>query len=66
MSASYGAGWLASRDLPLLALAGKLTSSPLMVREVEAASDVPVLSLEELESGKWTRRVGRDSRRNAA
>ncbi len=66
MSASYGAGWLMSRDLPLLALAGKLTSSPLMVREVEAASDAPVLSLDDLESGKWTRQVGRDSKRDAA
>lgn len=66
MSASYGAGWLASRDLPLLALAGKLTSSPLMVREVESACDVPVLSLEALESGKWTTAVGRERKRSAA
>ena len=66
MSASYGAGWLESRDLPLLALAGKLTSSPLMVREVEEASEVPVLDLEDLESGKWTRQVGRDRKRDAA
>ncbi len=66
MSAGYGAGWLASRDLPLLALAGKLTSSPLMVREVEAACDVPVLELEELESGEWTQRVTYDGKRNAA
>lgn len=66
MSAGYGAGWLVSRDLPLLALAGKLTSSPLMVRETEAVSDVPVLSLDDLESGKWTRLVGRDGKRSAA
>jgi hypothetical protein len=66
MSAGYGAGWLTSRDLPLLALAGKLTSSPLMVREVEAACDVPVLALEELESGEWTQRVTYDGKRNAA
>ena len=38
----------------------------LMVREVEAASDVPVLCLEDLESGKWTRQVGRDGKRDAA
>ncbi|WP_193368180.1 DUF1611 domain-containing protein [Pelagibius marinus] len=66
MSAGYGAGWLTCRDLPLLALAGKLTSSPLMVREAEAACDVPVLTLEELESGKWTQRVTYDGKRNAA
>lgn len=66
MGAGYGVGWLTSRELPLLALAGKLTSSPLMVREVEAACDVPVLDLEELESGRWTERVTYDSKRNAA
>ena len=66
MSASYGAGWLLSRDLPLLGLAGKLTSSPLMVREVEATAEVPVLTLEALESGKWTREVGRGRKRDAA
>ncbi len=66
MSAGYGAGWLTSRELPLLALAGKLTSSPLMVREVEAACDAPVLDLEELESGSWTQRVAYDGKRNAA
>lgn len=66
MSASYGAGWLQSRDLPLLALAGKLTSSPLLVREVEEAMEVPVLGLEDLESGKWTKMVGRDRNRDAA
>lgn len=66
MSAGYGAGWLVSRDLPLLALAGKLTSSPLMVREAEAACEVPVLALESLESGKWTTAVGRERKRSAA
>ncbi len=66
MSAGYGAAWLTSRDLPLLALAGKLTSSPLMVREVETACDVPVLALEDLESGKWTQRVTYEGKRNAA
>jgi hypothetical protein len=64
MSAGFGATWLISRDLPLLGLAGKLTSSPLMVREFEQSSDVPVLSLEDLESGEWTRSAGR--KRDAA
>jgi len=66
MSAGFGAGWLASRDLPLLGLAGKLTSSPLMVREFAETSEVPVLGLEDLESGGWTQLVGRDRKRDAA
>ncbi|MEO3430591.1 hypothetical protein AAFN88_17180 [Pelagibius sp. CAU 1746] len=66
MSAGYGAHWLASRKLPLLALAGKLTSSPLMVREAEAACDIPVVALEEFESGAWTQRVAYDGKRDAA
>jgi len=66
MSAGYGAGWLVSRDLPLLALAGKLTSSPLMMRETEAATEVPVLDLKDLESGAWTRLVDRNRKRDAA
>jgi hypothetical protein len=37
-----------------------------MVRETEESGDVPVLTLEELESGDWTQRVGRDRARDAA
>jgi len=66
MSAGFGADWLLQRGLPLIAIAGKLTSSPLMVREVAASCSVPVLSLEALESGEWTRKVGRDGKRVAA
>jgi hypothetical protein len=66
MSASFGAAWLVSRDMPLLGLAGKMTSSPLMVREFEAVGEVPVLSTEALETGTWTRSVGRNRKRDAA
>jgi hypothetical protein len=66
MSAGFGAAWLRRRDLPLLGLAGKLTSSPLMMREVEAAVEEPVLPLEVLESGRWTKLVGRAGKRAAA
>lgn len=66
MSAGFGADWLLQRDLPLIGLAGKLTSSPLMVREVEASSGIPVFDLEALESGTWTQKAGRDGKRVAA
>jgi len=66
MSAGFGVDWLLTRDLPLLALAGKLTSSPLMMREIESAAAVPVLTLEDLESGCWTGLVGRSGKREAA
>ncbi|MEQ8354519.1 MAG: molybdopterin-guanine dinucleotide biosynthesis protein MobB [Kiloniellaceae bacterium] len=66
MSAGFGAAWLMSRDLPLVGLTGKLTSSPLMVREFEEVSDIPALSLADLESGGWTRLIGRDLKRDAA
>jgi hypothetical protein len=66
MGASFGADWLLSRNLPLLGLAGKLTSSPLMVRETEASAAVPVLTLEDLESGEWIRLIGRSGKRSAA
>jgi hypothetical protein len=62
MSVGYGADWLLARQLPLFGLAGKLTSSPLMMREVRQVVDVPVLTLEELRSGVWTQRLERGLR----
>lgn len=59
MSAGFGADWLLQRRLPLLGIAGKLTSSPLMMREASMVVDLPLLTLEDLESGDWTRQVGR-------
>lgn len=62
MSAGFGADWLLQRQLPLTGLAGKLTSSPLMMREAQEAIAVPVLTLEELEAGSWVQRLGRVAR----
>ena len=65
MSAGFGADWLLQRGLPVLGIAGKLTASPLMMREAEQAAGLPVLTLEDLDAGTWTQRLGRVSR-NAA
>jgi hypothetical protein len=62
MSAGFGSGWLLQRNLPLLALAGKLTSSPLMVREAKEATALPLLTLEDLELGEWMRNLAPGSR----
>lgn len=48
MGAAAGASWLRERGLPLLALAGVLTKSPLAQREAQAATGLPVLGLAEL------------------
>lgn len=48
MGAAAGASWLVAEGLPLLALAGVLTKSPLARREAHAATGLPVLGLDEL------------------
>lgn len=48
MGAFAGARWLRRNKLPLLGLAGRLTSSPLQRREARAATGVPVFDLAEL------------------
>lgn len=48
MGAAAGARWLRERGLPLLALAGVLTKSPLARREAHHATGLPVLDLEGL------------------
>lgn len=48
LGATAGAAWLESRGLPPLALTGVLSSSPLAIREVEAATDRQVWGLERL------------------
>ncbi len=48
MGAAAGATWLRERGLPLLALAGLLTRSPLARREAQDATGLPVLGLDEL------------------
>jgi hypothetical protein len=44
MGASAGVAWLWERGLPVLALSGVLTRSPLAIREVQEAVGLPVLT----------------------
>lgn len=48
MGAAAGAAWLSNAQLPVLALAGTLTRSPLARREAQAVTMLPVLGLDEL------------------
>jgi hypothetical protein len=48
MGAAAGVRWLRHCALPLLAVAGTLTKSPLARREAEIATRLPVLTLDEL------------------
>lgn len=48
LGATAGADWMRRHGLPLLALCGTLTRSPLAVREAVQATQLPVLSLSEL------------------
>ena len=49
MGAAAGADWLSRRGRPVLGLTGCLTMSPLAMREAEAGSGLPVLTLAQLE-----------------
>jgi len=42
LGAQAGVAWLAARQLPVIAITGVLTSSPLAIREAEAATGLPV------------------------
>ena len=48
MGAKSGADWLRARNLPLLAISGVLTTSPLAAREAAKATGLPVLSRHDL------------------
>jgi hypothetical protein len=48
MGAVAGARWLLDHELPLLALCGAMTRSPLAAREAALATGLPVLGLEQL------------------
>jgi hypothetical protein len=50
MGAIGGVEWLRRYDLPLLAVSGCLTRSPLAMREAQAATNLPILDLERLSS----------------
>lgn len=48
LGAQAGVAWLASRQLPVVAITGVLTSSPLAVREAETATGLPVFDTQVL------------------
>lgn len=48
MGASGGVEWLRQRKLPVVAVSGCVSASPLAAREAAAATGLPVLGLEEL------------------
>lgn len=58
LGATAGATWLRGRDLPVVATAGVLTSSPLAAREARIATDLPILTLDELSSAAVADKLG--------
>lgn len=48
LGAQAGVSWLAARQLPVVAITGVLTSSPLGIREAEAATGLPVYHTDSL------------------
>lgn len=48
MGAASGVHWLRERELPVRAVSGALTASPLAIREASASCGLPVLDLEAL------------------
>ncbi|MEN8207425.1 MAG: molybdopterin-guanine dinucleotide biosynthesis protein MobB [Pseudomonadota bacterium] len=48
MGAATGVNWLYDHDLPVLAISGKLTAAPLVVRETQGATGLPVMDIEQL------------------
>lgn len=48
MGAATGVNWLYDHDLPVIAVSGALTASPLAMREARGATGLPVLGLDDL------------------
>jgi hypothetical protein len=48
MGAATGVNWLYDHDLPVVAISGKLTAAPLVVRETQGATGLPVMGIDEL------------------
>jgi hypothetical protein len=53
MGAKSGTDWLRARDVPLVAVSGILTASPLAAREAAKATGLPVLSRHDLSGSAW-------------
>ena len=51
MGAAAGVAWLRQRGLPIRAVSGVVSASPLAAREAEAATGLPVLSKAQLQDG---------------
>ncbi len=49
--------WLDKHSLPLKAISGALTASPLAIRETEKVTSLPVFNMEELASAKYARHL---------
>lgn len=48
MGAATGVNWLTDHGLPVVAVSGKLTASPLAIRETQGATGLPAIGLDEL------------------
>lgn len=57
MGAMAGTKWLKERALPLFAVSGVITSSPLAKREAATACGLPTLTLPELSAGSWWKKL---------
>ncbi len=57
MGACAGVQWLRERQLPVMALSGTLSRSPLARREAQAALQLPVLGLDELSDPQVAHRM---------
>jgi len=53
MSADSGLAWMAREGIPVAAISGKVMAAPLAARELCNLFDGPVLSLEDLDEGRW-------------
>lgn len=53
MGALFGATWLHRQGLPLSAISGALTASPLAIREVESQTDFPVVGIDAMINGEF-------------
>lgn len=66
LGAAAGVEWLEQRGLPVVAVAGALTASPLAAREAAEATQLPVLGLAELADPARARALLRDAGQRAA
>jgi hypothetical protein len=57
MGAAHGVQWLHAHGLPVVAVSGVLTSAPLAIREAQAATQLPVLTGDELATGEIAERL---------